>query len=58
MRVLYFGNREPPLDEVLNEPIVGLLMDRDRLTREELWTQIEAVQRGLRKRQYNDAMPV
>jgi hypothetical protein len=29
--VQYFGNREPPLDEVLNDPIVRLVMGRDRL---------------------------
>jgi hypothetical protein len=31
----YFGNREPPLDEVLDDPIVRLVMVSDRLAREE-----------------------
>jgi hypothetical protein len=46
--MLYFGNREPPLDEVLDDPIVRLVMARDRLTREEVQAQIEAAQRRRR----------
>lgn len=48
--MLYLGNREPPLDEVLNDPIVGLVMARDRLTRDVVRAQMEAAQRHLRDR--------
>ena len=51
--MLYIGNREPPLDEVLNDPIVGLLMARDRLTREVVRAQMEAAQRHLRNRRHD-----
>jgi hypothetical protein len=46
----YLGNREPPLDEVLDDPIVGLLMARDRLTREEVRAQLDAAQQSLQNR--------
>jgi hypothetical protein len=45
--MLYSGNREPPLDEVLDDPIVRLVMARDRLTREEVRVHIEAVRQQL-----------
>ena len=44
----YLGNREPPLDEVLDDPIVRLVMARDRLKREEVQAQIEAAQQRLK----------
>jgi hypothetical protein len=47
--MLYLGNREPPLDEVLDDPIVRLVMSRDRLTRDEVRAQIEAARQQLRK---------
>jgi hypothetical protein len=46
--MLYFGNHEPPLDEVLDDPIVRLVMARDRLTREEVRVHIEAARQQLR----------
>jgi hypothetical protein len=45
--MLYSGNHEPPLDEVLDDPIVRLVMARDRLTREEVRVHIEAARRQL-----------
>jgi hypothetical protein len=45
----YLGNREPPLHEVLDDPIVRLVMERDRLTREEVRAQIAAAQRQSRE---------
>lgn len=38
---------EPRLDEILNDPIVHLLMRRDRLTPSDVWGAIEDVRRGL-----------
>ena len=48
--MLYVGNREPPLDEVLNDPIVRLVMARDGLPPEEARAHIEAARRRLRER--------
>jgi hypothetical protein len=47
----YFGNREPTLDEVLDDPIVRLVMARDQLTREEVQAQIEIARQQLWNRQ-------
>lgn len=47
--MLYLGNREPPLDEVLDDPIVRLVMARDRLLPEEVRVNIQAAQRRLRE---------
>ena len=44
---MYIGNREPPLHEVLEDPIVGLVMARDRLRTEEVLAEIEMVKRRL-----------
>ena len=41
--MLYLGNREPALDEVLDDPIVRLVMARDRLPPEEVRAHVEAV---------------
>lgn len=46
----YLGNREPPLDEVFDEPIVHLVMARDRVPLDEVRANVEAVQRRLRER--------
>lgn len=40
---------EPPLAEVLGDPIVSLLMDRDRVTRHELAALIQQAQGALSK---------
>ena len=40
---LYLGNREPALDEVLGDPIVRLVMARDRLPPGEVRAHVEAV---------------
>jgi hypothetical protein len=48
--MLYVGNREPLLDEVLNDPIVRLVMARDGLPLEEVWVHVEAARRRLRER--------
>jgi hypothetical protein len=46
----YLGNREPPLDEVLDDPIVVLLMVCDRLTREAVRAQLDAAQQSMQNR--------
>jgi hypothetical protein len=46
----YLGNREPTLDELLYDPIVRLVMIRDRLTAETVRNHFEAARRALRER--------
>lgn len=46
--MLYIGNCEPPLQEVLTDPIVRLVMARDRWRVEEVAAEIKAAQRRLR----------
>jgi hypothetical protein len=48
--MLYFGNREPPLDEVFDDPIVRLLMARDGLPPDEARACVERVRASLRER--------
>ena len=48
--MLYFGNREPPLDEVFDDPIVRLLMARDGLPLDEARAYVERVRAALRAR--------
>jgi hypothetical protein len=48
--MMYLGNCEPPLDEVLDEPIVHLVMACDRLPPQEVRANVEAAQRWLRER--------
>jgi hypothetical protein len=45
----YLGNREPPLDEVLDDPIVRLVMARDRLMPDDVKAYVDAVVRRLRR---------
>lgn len=47
--MLYVGNREPPLDQLLDDPIVQLVMARDGLPPEEVGAHIEAARRRLRE---------
>jgi hypothetical protein len=46
----YFGNREPSLDEVFDDPIVRLLMARDGLPPDEARACVERVRVALRER--------
>jgi len=48
--MLYFGNREPPLDEVFDDPIVRLLMARDGLPPDEARACVERMRAALRER--------
>jgi hypothetical protein len=48
--MLYFGNREPPLNEVFDDPIVRLLMARDGLPPDEARAYVERVRAALRVR--------
>jgi hypothetical protein len=45
---LYRGNSEPTVDELLDEEIVRLLIERDLLTVEEVRACLEAARRRLR----------
>lgn len=44
---------EPPLDEVLADPIVQVLLQRDGLTIEDVWSVVRQAQQHLRNRQGN-----
>jgi hypothetical protein len=52
---MYLGNREPPLDEVLNDPIVRLVMACDGLPPDEARAFVEAACRRLREAPRRDA---
>jgi hypothetical protein len=41
------GGVEPPLDEVLHDPLVHLVMASDRVQPDDLWRVIVAARRGL-----------
>ena len=45
----YLGNREPPLGEVLDDPIVRLIMARDRLLPDEVRAHVEVARRRLQE---------
>jgi hypothetical protein len=47
MRTCRFLHEEPPLAELIDDPIVRAVMARDRVTRAELVRVIEAAQRRL-----------
>ncbi len=48
--MLYFGNREPPLNEVFDDPIVRLLMARDGVPPDEARAYVERIRAALRER--------
>ena len=43
----YLGNREPPLDEVFDDPIVRLVIARDRILPDEVQACVDAARRSL-----------
>lgn len=47
--MLYCKNREPPLDELLNDPIVRLVMARDGLSAEDVGAYVDIARRRLRE---------
>ena len=52
--MLYCKNREPPLDELLNDPIVRLVMARDGLSAEDVGAYVDIARRRLRERQTSE----
>jgi hypothetical protein len=48
---MYLRNAEPPLEELLNDPIAHLLMARDRLQFEQVWAYVNDARRRLRGRE-------
>ena len=54
MRLWATAGCEPTLEEVMSDPLVALVMRRDRLTRENVWAAIRVARRRLR----NAAEPV
>jgi len=48
---MYRANEEPGIEELLSDPIVLLLLARDSLRPEEVWSYIRAAQRCLRLRE-------
>jgi hypothetical protein len=51
--MLYFGNREPSLNEVFDDPIVRLLMERDGLPPDEARACVERARAALRERAHS-----
>jgi hypothetical protein len=49
--MLYSGNLEPPIEELLNDPIAALLMASDRITPDIVWSQVETARQKLRRRE-------
>ena len=45
--MIYSGNREPPLAELLDDPIAVLLRRCDKLSRTDIWAAIGAARRRL-----------
>ena len=45
--MLYSGNLEPPIEELLNDPIAALLMASDRITPDTVWSQVERARQKL-----------
>ncbi|HVM81240.1 MAG TPA: hypothetical protein VMU06_19620 [Stellaceae bacterium] len=48
---IYRANEEPRLEELLSDPIVSLVMARDSLRPEQVWSYIRAAQRFLKLRE-------
>jgi hypothetical protein len=48
--MLYSGNLEPSIEELLDDPIVVLIMARDRITPEIVWFEIAEVRQKLERR--------
>ena len=51
---MYLRNAEPPLEELLNDPIAHLLMARDGLQSEQVWAYVKDATRRLRDREIQD----
>jgi len=47
---MYRANEEPTIEELLSDPIVSLVLARDSLRPEHVWSFIRSAQRGLRLR--------
>jgi hypothetical protein len=53
---LFTGNREPSIDEMLDDPIVGLVMKRDSVTPDEVRDLMDCV--GRRRRGKRTGSPL
>jgi len=51
MRQCWMSAAEPPLADVIDDPIVRLVMRRDRLSRQDVWEAVDRASKGLAKRQ-------
>ena len=47
---MYDGNREPTVEELLDDPIADQLMARDRLRPEHVWAFVNNARRKIRHR--------
>lgn len=47
---MYRANEEPRIEELMSDPIVSLLLERDSLQPEQVWRYIRCAQRSLRQR--------
>jgi len=48
--MLYSGNLEPSIEELLDDPIAVLIMARDRITPEIVWSEIVEARQKLERR--------
>lgn len=48
---MYIHNAEPTVEELLNDPIAHLLMERDRLQLEHVWACVDNARQRLRMRE-------
>ena len=48
---MYRANEEPTIEELMSDPIVSLILTRDALRLEQVWTCIRSAQRNLSTRQ-------
>ena len=47
---MYRANEEPTIEELMSDPIVSLILRRDSLRPEQVWSCIRSAQRSLRLR--------
>jgi hypothetical protein len=49
--IVFCGNEEPIVEELLDDPIVRLMMARDRLQAEHVWACVTAAREKLKARE-------
>jgi len=57
--LMYRGNEEPTIEELLSDPIASLVMARDKLRPDQIWAFIRAAQqkRSAREARERETVP-